>query len=294
MSGATMGHQTRFGLGLTASAAATREFDVLSNGLVQTKQHVQSDGMRGTVERYADSVVEGTSTVGGTVVLEPRPDDWDFLWPLILGGGSAGSYVLAQTLPTFYAHAAKGMNNPQYRGCVINSAVIRSAANQPLQVALDIQGETREPGIAFPSIAATLSVMQPYIHHQLVFDVDGTEFLLDNLEISILNQCKLDRFFNSQNRQGIPRGDYIVRVSADFPYTTDEADLYDIAVAGLPATATWTNGTVSMEMAFGTIQAPLEEPPVQSRGAELGFRVNFQARKTASDATLVVTNDSTV
>lgn len=292
MANAAMGHQARFGAGSTATV--DHEFEFLSNGLVDTKAIIQSDGMHGSRARRQESVVEGLIAVGGTVVIEPRSDDLDYWLPNVMGTGTNPTFGFAEELPAFYCHSVKGMKNPIHNLCYINTARFSSRAGQPLQLALDIQGTSVTLGTSFPSIAASLSTRRPYIHHELVCTLGGSPYKVDNVELTINNALKTDRYWNTQTRQGLPATDYQIGLSIDFPFTTDEASLYDIATAGVTGTLVWTKGTVSCTATFAALQAPLESPPVQSRGAEVGFRVNFQGRKTGSTAALVWTNDSTV
>lgn len=289
----TMGHQLRFGLGALASTNATREFDVLSNGLKKTGSLVSNPGIRGTRSHMAAPVAEGTYAVGGPLVLEPRPDDLAFLLPYILGGAAVlNTYALAETVPELVANFTKGLNNLRHNGLKVNTAVFRSATNQPLQLTLDLQGKTEEAGIAMPAISATLSALQPYIHHQLVATLGSTAYDVDNVEITVNNALALDLFRNSQTRQELPEGDRIVTVACDFPHTADEAALYDIAVAGIAGTFVWTNGAFSLGFSFANLKAPTDAPVVQNRGP-LGWRINFQAYATTPGNELVVTNDAT-
>src|SRR5438045_3292575 len=118
---ATMGWQTRFGLGANAGAVATREFEVLSNGLVKDAQHLQAEGMRGERGFKSETTVEGVIAVGGIVSLEPRPDDLAFLLPYILGGAAAGtSFPLADTSPEACAESVKGMSSYRHLRLKVN------------------------------------------------------------------------------------------------------------------------------------------------------------------------------
>lgn len=295
MAEGTMGWLTRFGLGATAAAAATREFETLSNGLIKDAQHLDVEGMRGDRGYRSEDVVEGVYTVGGPVVLEPRPDDLAFLLPYILGAAASGTtFAVAATLPDLIADAVKGLSSYRYAGVKVNQATFRSAMNGKLTLTMDLQGKTETSGITFPSISSSLSALQPYVHHQLVATIGGTAYKVDNVEVTIANNLKLNRHYNTQTRQSLPEGSRVISVALDVPFTTDEASLYDIAVAGLGTnTLVWTNGNYSFTITLANLKAPTKGPPIQSRGEEVGFRLNFVARSSGSTQAIVCTNDST-
>jgi hypothetical protein len=295
MAVATMGHQTRFGLGINSGNVATREFEVLQNGLVKDAQHLQAEGMRGQRGYDSQGVVEGVIAVGGVVVMEPRPDDLAFLLSYIMGGTPAGtSFPLADTeLGELCAESAKGLSAFRHSGLKVNSAIFRSSVNNKLTLDLDLQGKTETSGITFANIAATLSTQAPYVHHQLVATFGGTAYKVSSVELMISHGLKLDRFYNTQTRSSLPEGNRVITLAVDVPFTTDEAALYDIALAGLGTnTLVWTNGSRSLTFTMGRLQAPTRGPAVSNRGDELGFRLNFDVRATGATPALATVNVS--
>lgn len=294
MAEATMGWATRFGMGVESGGVATREFEVLSNGLIKDAQHLEAEGMRGIRGYLSPGVVEGTIAVGGPVILEPRPDDLAFLLPYILGAAASGTtFALAETLPEFTAEAAKGLSSFKYAGSKINAATIRSASNGKLTLEMDVQGKVETSGITFASIAATLSAQQPYTHHQLVATFGGTAYKVNNVELAINNNLVTNRYWNTQTRVSLPEGPRVITLAVDVPFTTDEASLYNIAVAGLTTnTLVWTNGSRSLTVTLGVLQAPSKGPAIQNRGEEVGNRLNFTVRGISSTAALACTNVS--
>lgn len=162
---ASMAVRSRVGVGATSGSAATKELEFISCTIGKEGQHVQSDGIRGSRERYSASVVEGTYNVGGQLVLEPRPDDLDILLPWILGAAEAADvFDIADTLLVYGVDVEKVADAYRYAGMKINQATFTSQPNQPLRLELDVQGKTETAGITFPSIAGTLSAKAPYIH----------------------------------------------------------------------------------------------------------------------------------
>lgn len=292
---ATMGHARRVGIGATASAAATREFEFLSCTVAPDNEHVQSDGMHGYRDYIAEGVVEGVKRVRGVLEIEPRPDDLAFLLPYILGAAASGTtFALAETLPDFILDVDKGPKICRYAGCKVNTATFKSAAGRPLSLALDIIGQTEDSTISpFPNIASTLSVLQPYVHHQGVLTLGGTVFNADDLEMLIDNALLGDRFYMSQTLIGIPEGNRIVTVSFTSPFTTDENTLFNVAVGGLTGSLAYTNGGVSFTSTFGKVQKPQKGPGLPAKVQEVTNRHVFQARRTGATPSINVVNDST-
>lgn len=292
----SMQHATRVGVGATSGSAATLELEFLSCGIGLQESHVQSDGIRGTRSRIRESVVKGVQAVGGDLVIEPRPGDLDFFLPQMMGAGSNPTFTLAETLTDFGVDVYKVGQTCRYAGCKVNRASFSSSPNSPLRLAMDIQGKTETPGITFPSIAASKSLLQPYIHHQNVLTLGGTAYPNATVEVTIDNALVLDRFLNSQSRTDLPESDRIVTLSVVVPFTSTEASaLYSIAVAGLAGTVVWTNGNYSLTMTFVKLQAPQGPVQIVGRNQELMLGIQFIARKdeTSSALELVVANDST-
>lgn len=286
----SMNHARRVGIGLTAPT--TVEIEFLSCTLGKQGQHVQSDGIRGDRERRAESVVEGVIACDGELVVEPRPDNLELLLRIALGGAPSGGVILpAATLPLVYVDVDKGAGAYRY-ACYVDTLTIRSAVNTPVQFAFGLVGMS-ETSITFPNIASTLSVLPPFIHHQLVANIDDVARKVANLEIGIANNCVRDRYYNSQTRLSAPPQDFIVTAAADFPFTSDESDLYDMAVAGLAGDFTWTAGNTSLLLEFGAMQKPVMSPPINGRNGEVIQRLAFQSRKVGTTPSIKATVDAT-
>lgn len=286
-------------VGTAASAPSDLQHAFLRCTVAKNAQHVLSDGIRGVRGRQSEEVVEGVYAVGGELTLEPRPDTLNWWLQQIMGGTPSGTpsvIALAETLPDFVLDVDKGADAMRYTGCKVNQATFRSSANQPLQLSMDIQGKTEDNTITFPSISASLSMLQPYMHHNIGttgLTIGGNNFKPDNVEIMIDNNLLLDRFLSSQTRTDLPEQDRTVTLTCDFPFTTDESTLYDIAVAGLAATLQYTMGGYSLLFTFPKLQAPTVGPTIDQRTGELMRRISFVARRSGSTQELTVTNDTT-
>lgn len=290
-----MGRAVQFGIG--ANATVSNQFEIFSCDITKRASQIQSPGMRGTRSHIAQGVTDGVYTAGGVVVMEPRPDDLAFLLPYILGAAANGTaFELAETLGSFYCTVDKVTKVYTYAGCKVNSAVFESGPNRNLRLSLDIQGttETAANAATFPAISATLSALQPYVHHQAVLTIATVAYALKNIRLEINNALLLDDFNNSQTRQQLPESDRIVTLSCDMPFSSDEVALYGLALAGANGSLVYTNGTVALTFTFGNLKAPAEGPVVSDRTAEIPLRLTLQAYKTGATPELSVTNDSTV
>jgi hypothetical protein len=291
---ATMGHATKLGMG--TSAPSTKQFEFESCGVGRQGTHVQSPGIRDGRSYHSESVVEGPYTVGGPIVLAPRPDELDFLLPQLLGTPeSTNVFALAETLPDTIVDIEKVADSATtaYRTTgKFNTGTFRSAAGGLLMLELDFQG-LDEAEIDFPSISATLTALQPYIHHQLVLTIGGVAYKPASIDITINNALILDRFLNSQTRTELPESDRVITCNFTVPYDANcRNNLYGATVGGLAATAVWTNGSRSLTFTFGVLQFPKPPIVIPGRNGELMASFAAQARMLSTTKELVVTNVS--
>lgn len=288
----SMGHASRFAISAESNGANGAEFEFVSCTLGKQGNLIVPEGIRGSRSRKKESVSAGTYTVGGQVVLEPRPDDLDTLLPYILGANAA----LAETVSDFYAFVDKVGDVYTYAGCKVNTATFRSGPNGTVQLVLDLQGQTEaaEPA-SFPDLSSTLSVLQPYVHHQGVLTLSNTTYEYNNPELIIDNGLLADRFLNSQTRAVLPESDRVITLRCENPFSSVEAAaLYDMAIAGL-TTNSWviTNGNYSCTFSFANMKAPARGPEIAGRTQEIPLRLELQAFGDANTAEMTVTNDST-
>jgi len=280
-----VGHATRFGAG-DANTSDT-EYEFLSCDLGADGSHRSPEGMRGNRSLREQSVVDGTEDVSGTVVIEPRPDDLADWLPRIVGANAA----VAATLPTFVCNVTRVAETNLYLGCKVARAVFTASSTQNLQLSMDIVGLT-EGSQAFPDIAASLSVLQPYVLHQAVITLGANTLNADNLEIVIDNQVLTDRYYNSQTRVEIPEGSRLVTLSFDNPFNSTDIAWYDIARAGAAGSVVFTNGNYSCNFTFSNLKMPRAKQPIGGRNTALDKRMTLTAYATANAAELVLTNDA--
>jgi len=284
---------TRVGVGATSGSASTLELEFLACQIGKTGQHIQSPAIRGSRDEIAETVVQGTFTVGGSLSIEPRQAELDFFLPKILGGGTNPTYTLAATVPEIGVDIGKVADSYRYAGMKINTATFRSGPNQPLQLEMDIQGKTETAGITFPSIASTVTNVPPYIHHEMVLTLGGTAYECSACEISIGNVLMLDRFMNSQSRTELPEQDRKITLKVTVPFSV--TTLYEIAIAGIAGTVVYTKVPFSLGFAFDKLQSATKPVTIQGKNGELLQQLEFVARRNATSPTaaLIVTHDST-
>jgi hypothetical protein len=291
-----MGHAAQVGIG-AAGGASTRQLDFLSCGVIKDETHEDPNSIRAGRSHDHEGVAQGTYTVGGPLVLNPRPDDLDLILPYILGTAeSVDVFALNETLIKFVLDVDKVANVYRYDNCKVNTATFRSGQGaQPLELELDIQGTT-EATTTFPSIAATLTDISPYVHHQCVVTLNSTAYTdAFNVEITIDNSLILDRFGTSRTRVELPEGDRIITLTVGLPFsTTEETAFYDAAIGGIDGSVVYTNGGYSLDFTFIKLQRPERSPVINDKGQEIGYELTFTAREDHSAGTkeLVVTSDA--
>ena len=227
--------------------------------------------------------------------MEPRPDELAALFEYILGGTPVGTaYSLAESVPACVFDVDWGQDIIRYTG-KIGKAVFRSSKGGKLTLDLSFFNYGAvDDTISFPSIASTLTVLQPFIHHQLVATVVATAYKIDNFEFTIDNMLLTDRHFNQQTRIDLPEQGRMTTISGDFAHTTDETALFGIAVTGVAATWVYTNAGMSLTFTTPKITAPKEPVTISGRLGETVRRINFEARKPDNTtAAWSVTLDST-
>lgn len=275
----TMGHTWRVGVG-PLGGPANKRICVLEASVGCQGEHLSSDLICGTADDIAEQTAEGQEDVTGSITLEPRPDELEALLPFISGTTKVGNDFQTGTTPTpFYLIIDKGADIYEYNIISVARATFRSAPGGKLQLVLDLLGITETPGATFPAIDATISTQLPYVHHQLVENLAGTARFVDDVETIIDWNLLTDRFGNSQTRCESPSGGLIVNHNVNLRFTADEAALYDIAIAGIDGSSTWTNGPDSFAMTYGKLQAPKVPIVTTGRREEVRMPKEFVARR---------------
>lgn len=286
-------------VGISASGAATAQLEFESCNISKIGQHIDPQGVRGSVDHISENVADGPYAVSGTLDLGAhgaKPDMLTLLLPWIMGGTfSTGVLTIGDVLTDRDMDLDWGsIGVPRAAACRVDSATFSSQAGGNLTLSLQIEGKTWTLNSAnsFPAISGTLSNLQPYVHHQGTFTINSIACPLNSWSMTISNNLVKDRFNASQTRTELPMSDRLVTVEIEAPFTSDLVTLYDLTVAGVAASFTFTNGSRSIIFALANLKCPAQPAQIQ-RNIELGLRLPFKAYRTSSTALLIATNDDT-
>lgn len=249
------------------------------------RQIIETSGTRGTRSRPNSRVRYGSDDVSGQLVLPVDPTMLDNWLPRILGGSEAtDDFTVANTLPEFALLCDRVADIYQYDGCKVGQATFRGSEGQLLECALEIIAKTETGGKSFPDL--DFPETEPYRFADGVLSVDSTEYAFNDFEI-VINNSLTTRHRNSQSATDIFAVDRVVTFRCNMEWTsTIESALHDIALAGLEAVLTFTNGSDSVAFTLPALQVPVETPRVTGRG-EIGFNFAGQARSSMDGATFV-------
>ncbi len=293
---ASIGWKGIFAFG-PAGSSPDKLMDISNYTVTKREQHINPDGMRGSQAEIADFTVKGVIPVGGQIELYPKPDELAYLLTYIMGSASSGTFTFANVMPTLDIYSYKGSDWFKHAGVKINRATFSSSTNNLLKLVLDVEALTETPAqSAVTTLNATLSALQPYIHHNLIATIATVAHSFASWELVIDRGLHTDRFLNSQTRTLLPEGERHVGVSMTFPNTADESDLVDIAPSGGAGVFTFTNGGLSCIFTCPHLQWPNEGITMGPKNQESMRPIRFVARR-ASDMTaadeLTVVNDAT-
>lgn len=260
-----------------------------------TGEHLGADGIRGTRSHVAGQARITRRRVGGSMQMRPTPIDLDTWLPRILGAAeSTNVFALAETIPGWSILEDRQTTRLINSGCKINRAVFRGASGQALTLALDVLGRNHvKSATSFPGTIPAIDTASPYVLSDLTFSfgADASADKIMDFELTIDNMLTPDRFFNSTTSAELYATDRVITLKVRTPFSADEIDLYDQAIAGGTGSLTFTNGGVSTVFTFANLKCPVETPPIQDKGESL-LTLNMKAYMLGSDRELVVTHDS--
>lgn len=298
MSTESLGHQAKFGIAPTGNAAAaTTQMIFVSDSVAKAGSIIERDGIRGTRSHISTDSRAGIYTVGGTVVLEPTPEELAILFPHILGTAASGtSFVLGETLIEFMTQHDRVAKVFSANYCKVARATFSGSPGQMLRLSLDIVGKTWTEANSGTFPALTPGVTQPYIFSDCILALTGVNSCeIDSFELTIDNGLVTDRFHNSQTLTDIPEADRTISLAVTTPYNSTYATLQAALAAdvdGSAGTLTVTNGNYSTVFTFGALQCVHETPVIDGKGP-IPLTLNMVSRRTGSTMELAVTHDST-
>lgn len=259
---ATFGFQSQ--LGVDTANPVTQRLDFDSEELVCDEDFIDTNGLRGTRSLSQERIRQGIRRVHGMIRFQPTEAELALLLPWILGGTpSLGTYPLGDILSPRFVAIDRGSHVFTYNGCVVDTATFHATQNQALSVDLEIIGidETLGAAGSFPSLTLDITT-QPFIFTDLVLVVNGVTYNCRSFELKIDNDIEKERFFNSQTlTAGYAKSRHIT-ISHPLPYGDDSA-AYNLGVAGVAATATFTNGAHVLEFSMANVKYPRHSPRVE-------------------------------
>lgn len=266
-----------------------------SEGLRLSNELIDANGLKGTRSRYGNRVRAGRNRVAGPVTLQPTAVDLANSLPYLYGAAAAGTnFPLGETLTPFSVCVDRVLKVFTYAGCAISRGAFSVRAGGPLELALDVVGQTETVANAgtFPAITPDATT-RPFVLSDLVITVGGTAYKVDNFTLAVDNQVDADRFFNSQTMLSPQATDRVVTFSFDTPYG-DSGSLYATITAGttFAAVATFTDGGTSLTLSLPSLFSQAQSPVAGGR-QEILLPVSGRAYRDAVNPEITTTLDST-
>jgi len=286
----------------TAIGSFTNAFEVESCSVRKEGIILDSSGIRGTRAHVSDRSRNGGYSVVGDVVCHPSPALLDILLPYILGATeSTDTFALGETLDSFeFALLVNyGPKRILYDDCKVARAVFKSSEGGHLELTMSVIGKTATTSAtAFPSITIPNDAHDlPFLHSDVAVSIAGVgSRVVNSFELTIDNGLRA-RFANSLTATDILETDRIISAKCSIPYTSspDATDLYEMAVAGVAASWTFTNAdSTGLILTFtaGRYQVPPVGPTLSSRTDEVVLELDGMLRKVDTTGELTITNDS--
>jgi hypothetical protein len=237
----TMGYAVQLGMNNNATStavAATEKYELISESLASQRNILNTAGMRGSRSQVLERIRQGTIAPGGTLTLEPTPNELRNLMPRILGGTEGGNstlytYAVAATVPYFQTIIDRGAKVYTYVGCKVDRAVFRAGQGGMLQLELSIEALNEALGNSGTFASLSIDSNAPFTLFDGTLTLNGTAVQMMDVELTIDNALKKDRFVNSQTRTDLPEEDRVVTIKCTVPYTSDTVGLYDVGASGI-------------------------------------------------------------
>ena len=285
--------------------------EVLRSTLGMKQPLITRNGIRGTRAHLSTDHRLGPEHIGGTLEMEPSPNELQALMPLILGTGAGAA---TETVPSFSivedkggrsnaAGGATGGNTNAdlwtYAGCKVSKASISGTQGTAIKVSLDVIGQTETAGgTAINSVSSD----NPFIFSDLTVTLptsaSGSSTLarqVHNFALSIDNHIDAERFLNNPTLPYVQELDRTVGLQLGMPWTDANADLYPLPIAGIGDTshsptltltpAEGVDNTAST-LTFGCLQTPNDAPEIPGK-AEIMKTMNLVATSLANGASFI-------
>jgi hypothetical protein len=272
--------------------ASSEPYEFVAESVRKRGTILDTSGIRGTRSHHVSRTRPGTYEVGGSLTLHPSPADLDLLLPRILGAAeSSDTFNLAESLPAFGILIDRVAETFQYTDCKVSKATFKGSAGGLVELVLEILGVAEVTGTSFPALSLdTTAAAAPYDFSDGVLTLQSAARKMMDFELLIDNGLSA-RFTNSQTATSITPQDRTITLKTTNPFTADEVDLYEQALAGAAGTLVLTNGGMSTTFTFAALQVP-DMSPVVGGKQEIPLKLEMTARTSEATPELVVTHDS--
>lgn len=286
----SMGAQSH--LGIDTTTPVTKGYEMVSESVAKRGSILDGSGLRGSYSHRSERTREGNKAVGGTIVMEPSPEELALLLPWILGAVASGTtFALGDTPLTRYVVIDKIAKVFTYSGAAVARAVFSGSEGSLMTLSLDILAldEAVANSGTFPSV--TYQNTAPFQFADCALTILSTTRQVKTWSVTVDNGL-IPIYNNSVIPTSIKRQDRHIMFSCQNPFTSAEVDLYNQALAGGAASLVLTNAGYSLEFDFAALQFPQNTPVVPGR-VEIPTNLDGESRMASTTEALVVILDST-
>lgn len=267
----------------------------------QRRPLLKSPQIRGTRATVQAQTQYGVRDIQGDLTFDVSPALLGFHLVQAMGGGTATAPAMADLLPEWAIMADRGTGGHalgdcyKYLGIKSNRMRLSARAAGLVEGVVSVFGKTETGGQTFAGAAlANTLAEEPFTASMMAMDIDplGANVVPKVLDWTFtIDNGLTQRFANSDTCDEILEGERAVMFEANIALDSNViGDLYGVAKAGLAATLTLTNSTVSTLFTFSALQFNPETVTIQ--GNEMIFPLRCEVRGT-SGAEFTVTNDIT-
>lgn len=262
-------------------------------------EHVNTNGLRGTLEDSIERNLPGIYRVQGQYKMFPTPTELDTLMPIIFGASKTGvgpfTYPLGESA-TGYTHIvyrSDGTEGKKHTYASVKCGRSRwyCSTNSALALDTDWFGTTESEDVAAQSSGTIDITTKPWMFQQMTMTVDGTTVTPSSVEFTIDHFFDAERFFNSQTLStGANWMNRAISIEAMIPYGDFEAIYTNSLVnTGVQVVITFTNGVYILTFTFVKVAFRKEAPSPDRLTGELMLPLRGNAFKSSTTKSLVTT-----
>lgn len=270
-------------------------------GLKFEQPHVNPTVQNGSGAECSETTRKGLKIVQGDIPLLLTPDVLDFWVPYVTGMAySTGvSYVTNAAGGNLHVLSHMDAKTALFSFINVNTMTIDSQSGQPITMTLGCFGKSRTFETATWPTGLDVSNDVPYMHHDAVVEIDGTEYEFRQWKIVHTRNIG-PRYFGSDTPCGFKKnGNRTTTLQLVGPFTaTTIADILQAGTTAADVVITLTHPTagVSCEFQMQGVQFPETFDPPVGQG-EILLDVTGACRTVdggaSGGAELIITNDST-